>query len=150
MVVDPASRKAVIIDSVLDYDPASQVISTQTADSLLSLIVEKDYKIERILETHAHADHLTAASYLQSRLEKSQGYKPPICIGKRITQVQELFGKRYGVPVEEYRDVFDKLFDDDESFEIGNLKATVTHLPGHTPDHIGYIIGGGRVISHWR
>ncbi|CAO2657784.1 Nn.00g039100.m01.CDS01 [Neocucurbitaria sp. VM-36] len=141
IVADPSTLKAVIIDSVLDYDPATQVISTPTADSLLSLIAEKNYKIERILETHAHADHLTAASYLQSRLEKRQGYKPPICIGKRITQVQELFGQRYGIPAEEYRGVFDKLFDDDEPFEIGNLTATVIHLPGHTPDHIGYIIG---------
>lgn len=150
VIVDPSTLKAVIIDSVLDYDPANQVISTQTADSLLSLISENGYKIEKILETHAHADHLTAASYLQNRVGQQQGYRPPICIGKRITQVQDFFGQRYGIPVEEYKNVFDKLFDDYESFEIGNLTATVTHLPGHTPDHIGYIIGGERTILEHR
>ena len=147
VLADPSTMKAVIIDSVLDYDPATQTISTQTADSLLSLIVGHGYTIEKILETHAHADHLTAASYLQSRLTQQQGHSPPICIGKRITQVQDLFGAKYGIPIKEYRGVFDKLFDDDERFEIGNLTATVIHLPGHTPDHIGYIIGGKQNIA---
>ncbi|KAF2122261.1 putative metallo-beta-lactamase domain protein [Lophiotrema nucula] len=141
VVADPSTLKAVIIDSVLDYDPSTQTISTETAECLLSMISDKGYKIEKILETHAHADHLTAASYLQNRLEREQGFKAPICIGKRITQVQDMFGQRYGVPADEYKGVFDKFFDDEESFEIGNLTATVTHLPGHTPDHIGYIIG---------
>ncbi|KAF2004992.1 Metallo-hydrolase/oxidoreductase [Amniculicola lignicola CBS 123094] len=141
VVVDPSTKKAVVIDAVLDYDPATQVISTEAADGLLSLISEKGYKIEKILETHAHADHLTAASYLQKQIEQQQGYKPPICAGKRITQVQDLFGAKYGVPAQEYRGVFDKLFDDEERFEIGNLTATATHLPGHTPDHLGYIVG---------
>jgi glyoxylase-like metal-dependent hydrolase (beta-lactamase superfamily II) len=150
VIADPSTLKAVIIDSVLDYDPATQVISTQTADSLVSLISENGYKIEKILETHAHADHLTAASYLQNRVGQQQGYRPPVCIGKRITQVQDLFGQRYGIPVEEYKGAFDQLFDDDESFKIGNLTATVTHLPGHTPDHIGYMIGGERTIPEHR
>jgi glyoxylase-like metal-dependent hydrolase (beta-lactamase superfamily II) len=144
VVIDPSTQKAVIIDSVLDYDPSTQAISTETADALLFLISEKGYKIVKILETHAHADHLTAAAYLQKQIDQQQGYRPPICIGKRITQVQDLFGQRYGVPVEEYKGVFDKLFDDDESFEIGSLTATVMHLPGHTPDHLGYVIGGER------
>jgi glyoxylase-like metal-dependent hydrolase (beta-lactamase superfamily II) len=144
VVTDPSTHKAVIIDAVLDYDPSTQAISTETADALLSLIADRGYEIVKILETHAHADHLTAAAYLQKQIEQRQGYRPPICIGKRITQVQDLFGQRYGVPVEEYNGVFDKLFDDDESFEIGSLTATVMHLPGHTPDHLGYIIGGER------
>lgn len=142
VVADPFTLKAVIIDSVLDYDPLIQAITTRTADSLLALISEKNYKIDRILETHAHADHLTAASYLQLRIAQEQNYKPPICIGKRITQVQDLFGQKYGIPANEYENVFDQLFDDDESFKIGNLTATVIHLPGHTPDHIGYKIAG--------
>jgi glyoxylase-like metal-dependent hydrolase (beta-lactamase superfamily II) len=95
-----------------------------------------------ILETHAHADHLTAASYLQSRLALQQGgHRPLIGIGKRIGQVQRLFGERYGILREEYEDVFDKLFEDDETFEIGTLQAKAIHLPGHTPDHLGYHIG---------
>lgn len=142
LIADPSTSTAVIIDPVLNYDPATQVVATGAADSLLSLAQNKGYKIDRILETHAHADHLTAASYLQKRLAEQQDHKPPICIGKRIQQVQTLFGQRYGVPKEEYEGTFDKLFHDNETFTIGNLKATTMHLPGHTPDHLGYMIGG--------
>ncbi|KAF1829923.1 Metallo-hydrolase/oxidoreductase [Decorospora gaudefroyi] len=140
VVADPATKKAVIIDAVLDYDPTTQTISTSTADALLKMVSEKGYHIEKILETHAHADHLTAASYLQHRLSQQQGSKPPICIGKRIKQVQELFAAKYGIAAAEYEGVFDHLFDDDEVFEIGQVTAKVIHLPGHTPDHIGYHI----------
>jgi glyoxylase-like metal-dependent hydrolase (beta-lactamase superfamily II) len=142
VVADPSTMTAAIIDPVLDYDPATQVITTQTADSLLSLVKEKGYRVAWILETHAHADHLTASSYLQKHLTQKQGRRPPIGIGKLIGKVQELFGKRYGVPAKEYEGAFDKLFDDDEEFEIGNLRATAIRLPGHTPDHLGYKIGG--------
>ncbi|KAJ5459223.1 hypothetical protein N7530_011167 [Penicillium desertorum] len=141
LIADPSTSTAVIIDPVLNYDPATQAVATHAADSLLSLIKEKGYKIDKILETHAHADHLTAASYLQKRLSQNQDHKPPICIGKRIEQVQNLFAERYGVPGEEYKGIFDKLFDDDETFTIGNLKGQAIHLPGHTPDHLGYMIG---------
>jgi glyoxylase-like metal-dependent hydrolase (beta-lactamase superfamily II) len=141
VVADPATSIAVIIDPVLDYDPATRTITTESADALLSLVKEKGYVVDRILETHAHADHLTAASYLQSRLAEEQGHRPAIGIGKRIGRVQKLFGQRYGVPADEYEGVFDKLFDDDEVFEIGELRATAMHLPGHTPDHLGYRIG---------
>ncbi|KAJ5302977.1 hypothetical protein N7476_009776 [Penicillium atrosanguineum] len=141
IVADLFTSTAVIIDPVLDYDPTTQSITTQSADKLLSFVQEKGYKIERILETHAHADHLTSSSYLQSRLAQIQGHKPPIGIGKRIEQVQTLFGKRYGLTKDEYNHVFDKLFDDDETFSIGNLTAKAIHLPGHTPDHLGYQIG---------
>ncbi|PYH94356.1 Metallo-hydrolase/oxidoreductase [Aspergillus ellipticus CBS 707.79] len=141
LVSDAATSSAVIIDPVLDYDRATQTVSTQSADSLLKTVTEKGYKIEMILETHVHADHLTAASYLQRHLAQTQGFKPPVGIGKRIEQVQTLFGKRYEVPRAEYTGVFDKLFDDDETFKIGNLTAMAVHLPGHTPDHLGYRIG---------
>jgi glyoxylase-like metal-dependent hydrolase (beta-lactamase superfamily II) len=141
IVADPSTSTAVIIDPVLDYDPVTQAITTESADALLSLVKEKGYKIDKVLETHAHADHLTAASYLQSRLTEEQGHKPSIGIGKRIGQVQKLFGQKYGVSRQEYEHVVDKLFDDDETFEIGQLKATAMHLPGHTPDHLGYKIG---------
>ncbi|KAH7133949.1 putative metallo-beta-lactamase domain protein [Dactylonectria macrodidyma] len=141
IVADPSTLTAVIIDPVLDYDPATLVVATETADALLSLIEKNGYKIDWILETHAHADHLTSVSYLQKRLAEEQGNKPRVGIGKRIQQVQELFGGKYGVPAEEYGRVFDKLFDDDEVFSIGKLSATAMHLPGHTPDHLGYKIG---------
>lgn len=142
IVSDPSTQAAIIIDPVLDYDPATQSITTDAADKLLALVKEKGYTVERILETHAHADHLTAAGYLQKQLTKSQGFKPPIGIGKRIEKVQNLFGKRYGVAREEYDAVFEKLFEDDEDFAIGNITGKAIHLPGHTPDHLGYHIGG--------
>ena len=142
LVVDPSTLSAVIIDPVLDYDPVTQVISTSTADSLLSIVIKEKYRVTRILETHAHADHLTAAFYLQNKIARTQGHRPPISIGKRIKQVQVLFGKKYGVEPVEYEGVFDKLFEDDETFNIGDMTATAIHLPGHTPDHLGYKIGG--------
>lgn len=143
VVADPASGRAAIIDPVLDYDPTTQLITNAAADSLLSLVKDRGIAVEWILETHAHADHLTAASYLQARLAQNQaGQKPPIGIGKRIDQVQGLFGQRYGIAADEYANVFDKLFDDDETFSIGGLKASTIHLPGHTPDHLGYKVGG--------
>ncbi|KAJ5348475.1 uncharacterized protein N7506_001728 [Penicillium brevicompactum] len=141
IVADPTTLTAVIIDPVLNFDPATQAITTRSADSLLALVKARNYKIDKILETHAHADHLSAASYLQTHIMKSQDHKPPICIGKRIEAVQKLFSQRYGVPSREYRHVFDKLFDDDETFAIGNMTAKAIHLPGHTPDHLGYMIG---------
>lgn len=143
VVADPDTLKAVIIDPVLDFDLATQVISTTTADSLLALVKEKGYQICMILETHAHADHLTAASYLRYRIGTGcDGLKPLVIAGQRIREMQEAIGEKYGVPGEEYINVFDKLFDDDETFQIGQLTAMAIHLPGHTPDHLGYKIGG--------
>ncbi|CAI4212449.1 unnamed protein product [Parascedosporium putredinis] len=109
IVADPATLTAVIIDPVLDYDPTTQVIATHMADALLALARERGYKIDRILETHAHADHVTAASYLQDRLARETGHRPLIGIGKGIVRVQELFSRRYGVPDDEFRGVFDVL-----------------------------------------
>lgn len=141
LVADPESLQAIVIDTVLDYNSSTQTISTTTADSLLSTITQHGYTITKILETHAHADHLTAAAYLQHRLEQTQGFRPPIGIGKRILQVQEMFGKRYGVPEEEWKGAFDELFDDGEEFALGEMRVEVVHLPGHTPDHVGYVVG---------
>ncbi|KAF4810322.1 Beta-lactamase hydrolase-like protein [Colletotrichum tropicale] len=141
VVADPSTREAVVIDPVLDYDRETQLITTVAADQILSLAKSQNYTIVRILETHAHADHLTAASYLQHRLESDHGHKPTVGIGRRIGQVQSLFGQRYGVPQDERQGAFDTLFEDDEVFSIGNLQAVALHLPGHTPDHLGYKIG---------
>ncbi|EGO59792.1 hypothetical protein NEUTE1DRAFT_145723 [Neurospora tetrasperma FGSC 2508] len=150
LVACPSTLHAVVIDSVLDFDPATSRISTTTADSLLSLIRSHNYKTVKILETHVHADHLTASRYLQTQLasndaeeeeKKNGGIKPEICIGKRIVQVQERFAERYGIPREEWDGVFDRVFEDDEEFRVGDLKVKVKHLPGHTPDHVGYMVG---------
>ena len=142
VVADPATSSAVIIDPVLNYDPIKNKVSTESADVILALINEKNYKVGMILETHAHADHLTAASYLQTTLARTTGHRPIVGIGSRIKQVQELFGKRYGLVPDDYANVFDKLWKDDEQFTIGNLRAQAIHLPGHTPDHMGYKISG--------
>jgi glyoxylase-like metal-dependent hydrolase (beta-lactamase superfamily II) len=143
IVADPTTKDAVIIDSVLDFDPATRTLSSKTADNLLAVVAEKGYRVAYVLETHAHADHLTAAKYLQAKLaEKQGGFRPQVGIGKRIVGVQDRFAARYGVPKEELAGVFDKLFEDDEEFAIGELRAQALHLPGHTPDHVGYMIGG--------
>ncbi|KAK4099359.1 Metallo-hydrolase/oxidoreductase [Parathielavia hyrcaniae] len=139
IVADRATKVAVIIDPVLDYDPARNAVSTESADGLLAVVREKGYTVDRLLETHVHADHLTAAKYLQARLARHQK-RPEIAIGKRIGEVQERFAGRYGVPRGEYEGAFDKLFDDDEVFRVGQLEAKAVHLPGHTPDHMGYLI----------
>lgn len=150
VVADPSSLSAVIIDPVLDFDPVTQVITTDTADSLLSLVNHHHYEVTRILETHIHADHLTAASYIQHSLFRDQAKRPPICIGKRIEQLQDMFGRRYGISAHEYQGAFDQLLDDDEIFSIGKLEAQAVHLPGHTPDHLGYRVGGKTTIHHSR
>jgi glyoxylase-like metal-dependent hydrolase (beta-lactamase superfamily II) len=141
LVADPETHDAVVIDSVLDFNPASNQISTENADSLLLLISKNNLNVTRILETHAHADHLTAATYLSSQLAHQGKPRPEICIGARITEVQSTFAPKYGIEASELANVFDKLFQDNEEFTIGNLNAKVLHLPGHTPDHVGYLIG---------
>lgn len=140
IVADPETREAVIIDSVLDFDPSTSRLSTKSADSLLSIISQKHLKPIFIMETHAHADHLTAARYLQSRLVELGHPRTKISIGKRITQVQATFGEKYNINKGELENVFDNLWDDNQKFNIGHLNCEVLHLPGHTPDHVGYRI----------
>ncbi len=141
IVADPDTRDAVVIDAVLDFNPASNQISTENADRLLLLISKHNLNIERIMETHAHADHLTAATYLQQQLINLGKPRPDICIGARITEVQSTFAPKYGIEASELENVFDKLFQDNEEFTVGRFHAKVLHLPGHTPDHVGYVIG---------
>ncbi|KIX07600.1 uncharacterized protein Z518_02253 [Rhinocladiella mackenziei CBS 650.93] len=143
VVADEATKDAVIIDSVLDYDKGNGRITTHSADQILELVADQHYTVSRILETHAHADHLTASRYLQNVLAQRQPTKtpPPVCIGQRIRQVQATMSKIYNIPPSEIIDAFDHTFSDDETFLIGSIEARVIHLPGHTPDHIGYIVG---------
>lgn len=143
VVADHTTKEAVIIDSVLDYDKATGKITTQSADKILAVVADQGYAITRILETHAHADHLTASRYLQNMLAKRQPNRPPpqVCIGRRIRQVQETMSMIYNVPKSDLIDAFDHTFSDDETFPIGSVEARIIYLPGHTPDHIGYIIG---------
>ncbi|MGB5078742.1 MAG: MBL fold metallo-hydrolase [Sphingorhabdus sp.] len=137
VVHDPETRKAAIIDSVLDFDPASGRTSFASADAIIAYVEEMELGVDWLLETHAHADHLSAAPYLQQKL----GGK--IAIGEHITTVQDVFGKLFNAEAEFQRDGsdFDRLFADGDRFQIGNLDVTVLHVPGHTPADIAYVIG---------
>ncbi|GAA4777664.1 MBL fold metallo-hydrolase [Stakelama sediminis] len=137
VVHDPATQYAAIIDSVLDYDAASGRTTHESADEIIAYVRQEGLKIEWLLETHAHADHLSAAPYLQEKL----GGK--LAIGREIITVQQTFGKLFNAGTEFERDgsQFDRLFDDGDTFEIGNLHAAVLHVPGHTPADLAYIIG---------
>ncbi|KAK0665692.1 putative Zn-dependent hydrolase [Cercophora samala] len=139
IIADPSTLTAAIIDPVLDFEPVRSAISTTTADSLLEMVAQNNYRVGYLLETHAHADHLSASRYLQLKL--AQSTNPKTGIGKRIVQVQNTFAQKYGVEQPELEDAFDFLWEDNQTFKIGDLEAKVIHLPGHTPDHVGYLIG---------
>ncbi|KAF2466573.1 Metallo-hydrolase/oxidoreductase [Lindgomyces ingoldianus] len=141
IIADPATKDAAIIDSVLDFNISTSTITTTSADNLIDLAKRNDYRIVYILETHAHADHLTASKYIQQTLLRGGNPKPQICIGKRIEQVQRTFATKYHINEAEYVSIFDKLLEDGEHLPLGKLEIEVLHLPGHTPDHVGYVIG---------
>lgn len=137
VVRDPATKACAIIDSVLDYDPASASTSTIHADKIIAYIKEQGLTVEWILETHVHADHLTAAQYLKAEL----GGK--IAMSQKIGIVQETFGAIYHLDIKQWnaQQLFDYLFKDHESFQIGTLKAYNIPTPGHTPACLSYVIG---------
>jgi glyoxylase-like metal-dependent hydrolase (beta-lactamase superfamily II) len=137
IVLDPATRNCALIDSVLDYEPKSGHTATTSADKLIARVAELGAKVEWILETHAHADHLTAAPYLQEKLGGKIG------IGRHITKVQEVFGNLFNTGSDMARDgsQFDRLFANDEQFTIGNLECRALHTPGHTPACMTYLVG---------
>ncbi|KAI0743607.1 Metallo-hydrolase/oxidoreductase [Daedaleopsis nitida] len=137
VVVDPKTQEAVIIDPVLDYDPASGAISTSTADGIVAFVEHNGLNVTKVLETHAHADHLTAAQYIKRQLNGGIA----VCIGQRIKQVQDTFAPVYGFQSPSYDNAFDVYFGDNEEFKLGSLSCQVLHLPGHTPDHVGFVIG---------
>ncbi len=136
VVHDPETKKAAIIDSVLDFDPASGRVSHASADAIIAHVEAEGLKVDWLLETHAHADHLSAAPYIQAKL----GGK--IAIGREIVTVQSVFGKIFNAGPAFQRDGsdFDHLFADGDTFEIGALKVIVLHVPGHTPACLAYVI----------
>ncbi len=136
LVLDSQTNACAIIDSVLDYDPKSGRTSTQSADKIIARVQELGAQVQWILETHVHADHLSAAPYLQQVL----GGK--LAIGSRITQVQDTFGKLFNLDSEFARDgsQFDRLLVDGDVLMIGGLKLTAMHTPGHTPACMTYVI----------
>ncbi len=137
VVHDPETRRAAVIDSVLDYDPASGRTSAASADAVIAHVAAAGLTVDWHLETHAHADHLSAAPYLQARLGGQ------LAIGERITAVQQTFGKLFNAGSDFARDGsdFDRLWRDGDQFAIGNLAVTVLHVPGHTPACVAYVIG---------
>lgn len=137
IVSDPATGEAAIIDSVLDFDPNSGRTTTASADKVIDHITSHNLKVTWLLETHAHADHFSAAPYLQEKLGGQ------IAIGAKITTVQNVFGKLFNAGTDFERDgsQFDALFNDGDTFAIGNLPVTVMHVPGHTPADIAYVVG---------
>lgn len=139
IVLDTVTRHCALIDSVLDYDPKSGRTSTTAADKLIARVQELDAQVEWILESHVHADHLSAAPYLQQHL----GGK--LAIGGHITTVQGVFGKLFNAGSDFARDgsQFDKLLGDDEVFHIGGLQARAMHTPGHTPACMTYVVDDG-------
>lgn len=137
VVHDPATRRAALIDSVLDFDQPSGRTSHASADALVAHVEAEDLTVDWILETHAHADHLSAAPYLQDKLGGR------LAIGHEILTVQDVFGKIFNEGTEFRRDgsQFDQLFHDGDRFALGSLEATVLHVPGHTPACLAYVIG---------
>ncbi len=137
VVSDPVTRQCAIIDSVLDYDPASATTSTIHADEIIAYIQKNELTVEWILETHVHADHLTASQYLKEQL----GGK--IAMSHKISIVQETFSAIYNLDIKYFNShqSFDYLFDDHETFMIGELQAYNIPTPGHTPACLSYVIG---------
>ena len=142
-VRDPQGVAVAVIDSVLDFDYASGRTDTRSADAILAWIAEHDLRLEWILETHVHADHLSAAPYLQQRAGGKIG------IGHNSTVVQDTFGKVFNEGTEFQRDgsQFDALFSDGDSFHIGQLRGDVMHTPGHTPACLTYVIGDAAFVG---
>ncbi|EHU1483395.1 MULTISPECIES: MBL fold metallo-hydrolase [Acinetobacter] len=137
VVSDPSTKACAIIDSVLDYDAASASTSTIHADKIIAYVKEQGLTVEWILETHVHADHLTAAQYLKATL----GGK--IAMSHKIAMVQKTFAAIYHLDIKQWntQQMFDHLFEDYEKFQIGSIEAYNIPTPGHTPACLSYVIG---------
>ena len=143
VVKDPSSKACAVIDSVMNIDYPSGTITFTGADRILAFIREQGLQVEWLLETHVHADHLSAAPYLQQHTGGKIG------IGEQITVVQGVFGKIFNAGTEFKRDgsQFDKLFRDEEEYRLGNLLARALHTPGHTPACMTYVIGDAAFVG---
>lgn len=143
LVRDPQSRSCALVDSVLNFDPASGNTSTASADQMISRVQELGLTVEWILETHVHADHLSAAPYLKSKLGGKLG------IGAEITQVQQVFANLFNTGADFARDgsQFDQLFAEGDVFHIGQLQCQVIHTPGHTPACLTYLMGDAAFVG---
>ena len=143
VVKDPQSKSCVVVDSVLDIDYAAGRISYDSADRVIDFVHQNALTVEWHIETHVHADHLSAAPYLQKKLGGKIG------IGRNITIVQETFGKIFNEGTEFQRDgsQFDKLFDDGDAYNIGIMTAHAIHTPGHTPACMTHVVGDAAFVG---
>jgi len=137
LVQDSLSKACAIIDAVMGFDYASGAVSFDGADEILAMVKQKGLEVELLIETHVHADHMSAAPYIQSKV----GGK--VAIGKRIVQVQHEFGKLFNEGTEFERDgsQFDILFEDDQNYFLGSLECQALYTPGHTPACMTHVIG---------
>ena len=142
VIYEADGGQCAIVDPVLDYDPAAGRTATTQADKIIAFVGEHQLQVQWLLETHAHADHLSAAPYLRRELGGR------IAIGQSISKVQGVFKNLFNLEPEFAVDgsQFDHLFAPDESFMIGNLKATALHVPGHTPADMAYLIGNSIIL----
>ncbi|SIS44190.1 MBL fold metallo-hydrolase [Neptunomonas antarctica] len=143
VIRDPLSDACAIIDSVLDFDYASGRTDVRSANQIIDFIRSEQLQVKWIMETHVHADHLSAAPYLQAQLGGKTG------IGANIVLVQETFGKAFNAGTEFAHDgsQFDRLFEGNDHFSIGQLEGTVLHTPGHTPACLTYVIGDAAFVG---
>lgn len=143
VVKEPNGRSCAIVDSVLDFDHASGTTDTKSADDIVAFVKERDLDVAWILESHVHADHLSAAPYLQERLGGKIG------ISKNIVLVQDTFGKVFNEGSEFQRDgsQFDQLFGDGDSVHIGQMRVDIMQTPGHTPACLTYVIGDAAFVG---
>lgn len=143
VVKDPASAACAVIDSVMDFDYAAGRITYESADRIIAFIASHGLELQWLIETHVHADHLSAAPYIQQKLGGRIG------IGNRITVVQDTFGKIFNEGTEFERDgsQFDRLFADGDTYQIGGLTALAIHTPGHTPACMTHVIGDAAFVG---
>jgi glyoxylase-like metal-dependent hydrolase (beta-lactamase superfamily II) len=143
VVTDPATRRCAVVDSVLDYEPESGRTSYRSADAIIAHVRAHGLTVEWLIETHVHADHLSAAPYIKDKLGGRLG------IGEKITIVQDVFGKIFNSGTEFQRDgrQFDHLFKDGEEFTVGTLPAHAIHTPGHTPACMTWVIGDAAFVG---
>lgn len=143
VVSDPETKRCAIVDSVLDFDYAAGKTGTASADQIVDYVKAEGLTVDWILETHVHADHLSAAPYLKDKLGGQ------LSIGEHITTVQNVFGKAFNEGSAFQRDgsQFDHLFKDEEQFKIGTIEARAMHTPGHTPACMSYLIGDALFVG---